>query len=804
MTRFWLFLGLFLGLGYCIHAQTPTTISQIMTVNDSIAPNDTSVLKGGYVSVRGVVVQSPKEWYQYFVPGSASFWIQDSAKHGSKTGLQVRISSVASAQATGAIDLLPGQYVEVIGTVGYYSGETQLTLDTLTTVTVLANGIPLAGPDTLQLITLNSTSTTSVPTGEEWQGSYISIKDASVIQVSTNPARGDFTVRDASGGEIKVWDAYFFQRNQTHGYTKPELGTVYSEIRGIVFHRAFLPTSYYELHVFDTLGMTIGQFPPNITSMVRNIACPKPTDSITVTATIDHIAYPADSVVRANVRYAIGETNLNYDSIPMTKVPGSTNQWTATIPPQPNQTFVHYYVTATDLDSQTVSFPIFAPQCYTTNQNGCEIVDIQKTSQEIQRSTSRRYESGYVDMHVSDVQGVVTASVNDLGYIFIQQEGKNAWAGIQLIGDTSITKLKIGDKVSVNGKVTEYFGHTQITEATANVISTGNSITPLVLSATQFSDTQSIATEAYESMFIRITDSNLRVKSTRVEPTSTVNNGDYRVGLTSTPSINGLRVSAGRQTNNIFTSLNFSYVNDTLWANTDGLMNVPVCLITDSTTFDSLQGILMYQWNVVKLTPRNNADAFNPRKHGCSPACAAPVSFSVSFTTTPPQQVEASWAAVTGAIAYRFSWQQVSPTVGPEKNIVTPNLSLSLPIPDSLQEGRYLFTLKTLCADNASNIKKDSLNIVVVSRSQLANNLSFTAFPSPAKQTLNIALPKENGNWQISLMNAMGATIQEQKVSLAGQTTYTISLDKVSAGFYWVQVIDLQEKTVGYQKIMVE
>ncbi|RMF49219.1 MAG: T9SS C-terminal target domain-containing protein, partial [Bacteroidetes bacterium] len=38
----------------------------------------------------------------------------------------------------------------------------------------------------------------------------------------------------------------------------------------------------------------------------------------------------------------------------------------------------------------------------------------------------------------------------------------------------------------------------------------------------------------------------------------------------------------------------------------------------DSTELDSLQGILTYQWNFVKLLPRYNADFFRVRKASCT------------------------------------------------------------------------------------------------------------------------------------------------------------------------------------------
>ena len=67
---------------------------------------------------------------------------------------------------------------------------------------------------------------------------------------------------------------------------------------------------------------------------------------------------------------------------------------------------------------------------------------------DVQYTPFKSGNSGFLGQEVT-VTGVVTASANDLGYVFIQQENQLNWAGLMCIGSTTLSTLAIGDKITV-------------------------------------------------------------------------------------------------------------------------------------------------------------------------------------------------------------------------------------------------------------------------------------------------------------------------------------------------------------------
>ena len=600
------------------NSQVLKTINEIQTSSSftSYTANcDTSLLKGEFVKVRGVVMTDPNKWYQ--APNNYSFWIQEKGQNGPKTGLQIRLQlGSAHGASTGVTGLVEGMEIELQGKVDYFSGETQIALDTTTSITILSLGNAIAPAPVVQIATLNNgavsgSSQAAQVSGEEWQGSYVEIQNVTVVSVNNSATRGNFTVRDANNNQIVVWDAHIDMRNSQNGWTKPIVGTVFSSIKGIVYHRFFAGgQNNFEIHPWRTSDLVISVSPPDIQSVTRNPACPNPSGPVTVTANVVHPAgTPITSVV---LKYAVGASNLNYLTVNMTETTPGT--WQATIPPQPDGSFVHYYVEATDANSLKDTEPAFTPRSYRVNANGCTITDIQFVAPDIVKGTSKWYESGYIGLPVTGVKGVVTASANDLGYIYIQEGGKTAWAGIQIIGDATVNNLQLGDSVSINGEVVEYFGLTQIRNATATKLASNVPYSPITLPLSTFNDTMSVQNEAYESMLIRFAEPNLAVVNPKVDTISNSNKADYRIGTDIFDPNRGIRVLAGRQTNSIFSSLNVSYVNDLVWQVTDGAMNVTPYVVNNQTILDEFQGILTYAWNYIKLLPRMNSDMVNVRQ----------------------------------------------------------------------------------------------------------------------------------------------------------------------------------------------
>ncbi len=600
-----IFTALLLVFGtLTISAQTLRTISEIQTTKS--ATNDTSIHHGEYVKVRGVVVTPPDQWWQ--APTRYNFWIQDSGQSGPKTGLQIYLSDGTKDGVTGVSGLQVGDYVEITGTVGYYRGAKQVVIDTNTTITVLNANVPVKGPDTVDVSVFNDANNQAQPTGEPWEGSYVVIKNVTVTAVSTSGTRGFFDVQDAAGNQMTIYDS-FKQLNPNNGFVKPQVGDVFKSIAGILQHyNNGTTTNKYELLPFDSTQLVIASARPTVNSLTRNVVCPTSNDSVTIIADVFHKDTSA-TITSVVVKYGLSPTDSASNSINMVNVGGT---WQAKIPPQANGTFVNYFVVATDNYGKQTIYPNYQPQCYTVNDNGCAIHDIQKTSNIMFKPTNY-FSSGYENLTVVDVEGVVSASSSDLGYVYLQDEGFSTWGGIQLTGDPGIANYKTGDRIKVTGVVREYYGFTQIEVNSHQLVSSGNNVNPVVVPISALvsqGDRQTYSTEAYEGMFVRFTEPGLRVVEVKADTMFSSGSADYRVGTDPLDPKNGVRVIAGRQTNSVFSSLNVSYVNDSTWENVDGVMAVPACVVTDTTTMDSIQGIVSYQWRAIKLMPRTNKDFF--------------------------------------------------------------------------------------------------------------------------------------------------------------------------------------------------
>jgi len=612
-------------LGWLL-AQTPPlkTIAEIQTPVNLAAGNDTSVLHGQRVRVRGVVV-TECDWHRHYgVSGGpnskrCSIWLQDSAQTGPRTGLQIRRQNTTD-MPPGFTALQQGQYVELTGTVSYFQGEIQLLVDTTVAPTILAVGVPLARPASITVADLNfSNGSHNLQSGDPWQGSFVKLEGLTVQSVATNPLR--ITVTDANGYQIVIFGEF---TGLTNSYP---VGTRLDSVKGLVLH--FWPstgTPMYEICPWHDSLMYVGNPVPNVRNLTRTPVCPKSTESVQVSVEVTS-GTPTDPITGVTLYWATG-SSTTYTAVPMT-ASGST--YSATIPAQSEGTYVHYYVVAQDQSGDQVQFPRFEPQSYRVNDQGCRITDIQYVIPSVlyayNPSARRDYlGSGYAGLSVTNVPGVVTASENDLGYLHVQQPGAPDWAGIWVVTASQMPNLQIGDSVVItNATVNEYFGLTRLTNATVTRVGAASApIQPAVLPlSVVYGDTQYAATEPYESMLIRFRHDNptqvLRVVQPKVS-TQSQHAGDYRVGMDPADPLRGIRVLAGRQTINIFSSLNVSYVNDSTWAVVDGVINptIPLCVVADSTELDSLQGILTYQWNFVKLLPRNNADFFQVRKTSCT------------------------------------------------------------------------------------------------------------------------------------------------------------------------------------------
>jgi len=173
--------------------------------------------------------------------------------------------------------------------------------------------------------------------------------------------------------------------------------------------------------------------------------------------------------------------------------------------------------------------------------------------------------SPYADLTVTTT-GVVSGirySLTDQtisGYFL--QDGPGAWNGVYVYDNTN-QGLAVGDNVTIDATVVEYFTMTEIKTVTAlTKNSSGNAISPTVITSTEIND------EAYEGVFVRIDD---------------------------------VTCSEAIVSNGIWTA---SDANGTFRVD-DWLFHFEP---TVGQEFSRLIGCVVYDWNERKLCPRNEDD----------------------------------------------------------------------------------------------------------------------------------------------------------------------------------------------------
>lgn len=607
-----LFLLLCLGgMLSSLQAQDTITIQQIQNVsaNDLAACIDTSFYLNDTIYTYGVVVQ---DGGQAQSAGGRNLWLQNGA--GPFSGIDLYTIGVPTpVPGTDVLDLLTGDSVVVKGLITRFGNETEIVpLD----ITVVGTGKTVQS-QVIALGDLNDNVQENLPdTGEQWEGSYVTMTDLTVTAVSffSGNNRVSFICADALGNLINISDRFLIQRLPANGgtYVPPNVGDRFDTIRGVVAHSAngcFGANGRgYELYPHQASDYVIAQgaASPLISNISRNPITPSSTQDVTISATIED---NDGTITSATLHYAVGVSNTSFLTVAMT---GSGSTFTGTIPNTAfsEGDFVKYYITAEDNDLLTATVPDinnnFNPLFFAVRDNGTTIFDVQFTPY-------ANGNSGYTGLEVT-VEGIVTATAdaNDLGFVYMQQETGSAWTGISLVQNAQLASLQRGDKISVRGTVAESFGFTRIEDIiTVTPISTGNPV-PAATDADPaiFSDYDFAVTEAYEGMLVRLVAANNADLYVVDENADDPNNfAEYTVGSDQFDPMSGSRVLAGRVTGSAFGSLAFSYVNDTSWATNDGIMTVPACAVVVGDTMTSLTGIMYYSFGQMKLLPRNNDDA---------------------------------------------------------------------------------------------------------------------------------------------------------------------------------------------------
>ena len=113
-------------------------------------------------------------------------------------------------------------------------------------------------------------------------------------------------------------------------------------------------------------------------------------------------------------------------------------------------------------------------------------------------------EGDYVDQVVT-LQGVVTAIFEGSTRYTVIQDSVGIYSGMIIYSNE--VNYDLGDEISVTGSIDEYYDLTEMKDVTSSsLVTSGNSVEPLVIKAGDFATSNPIEAEKYESVLIRLND----------------------------------------------------------------------------------------------------------------------------------------------------------------------------------------------------------------------------------------------------------------------------------------------------------
>jgi hypothetical protein len=554
---------------------------------------------GDTVSVTGTVIAAPRvsqSGPSLFALGNAyTMYIVDD-NGGAYSGLNIRGTDTTVAQGTLMTALDTGFVVKVTGVVTQYYTTTQFEIGKITQwngnvqVEILDTKPRRPNPTDILITDLVTADPKSYsPTAMQWEGVYVALHGLRVGTVTKGSSgRYTWTVTDDNGHSIGVYDQSKYFRAGADAFdpnwAPPASGTAITEIRGII------TTSGQGVVIAPIYpgDIKIGSNPPIISNVTRSIVYPKSTEKMVINATIED-TNPDGQIVEAKLTYglgngpAIGTLDMTYNA--------TSKAASIELPEQADGSAVWYFIVARDNSNETTLYPSDTSKAkpfYLVHDGTLSIHEVQYTP----------FSDGNpccVGATVS-VRGVVTSD-DSLTITFIQ-DGVNPWSGVLVRGGSDIRALKVGDDVTVTGKIAEGYssatnGNTALTEATL-VTNHGTAAVPAaVLLQTKTFKTESTpdgtpAAECWEGMLVKF--ENLTVTNSNADAYQSKFYGEF---LVNDGSDGDLRVNDLGAWKNVYT-------NDTA--------KKELIFLSAGTRIQSLQGIMMYNFANYKLEPRYVSD----------------------------------------------------------------------------------------------------------------------------------------------------------------------------------------------------
>lgn len=395
---------------------------------------------------------------------------------------------------------------------------------------------------------------------EKYEGALVRVKNVVVDSVNQF---GNWRIDDGSG---KGWVRIF--SNSLQGYGTPPIGTLFTEITGVIYNRF----GFYALQPRTADDLVLSEGAPIITGVEHDPVAPTPNDEVTFSASVQDEA----DVTGVTLHYAVNAGA--WETKAMDFVSGFLYE--TKMGPFDNDTHVAYYISAMDNDANTTLNPVAAPDTvYEFSVSGAIVTDIYS----VQYTEDSSGDSPFKGKVVT-VTGVVTVpkgiyAPNSNRDLIIQDTGDpygtgGAWNGVLVYNHETYSDVMIdaelGDSVSVTGLVSEYYNKTEIQDISAvTIFKSGAKLPDPVMVTTSDLNTESGVAEQYEGVLVKV--ENVTVTN------PDLGNGEYEINDGSGPCM----------------------VND--WAD---YSYTPA----QDDQFSWLMGVVDYSYSNYKLEPRWDTD----------------------------------------------------------------------------------------------------------------------------------------------------------------------------------------------------
>jgi hypothetical protein len=452
-------------------------------------------------------------------------------------------------------------------------------------------------------------------TGEAFEGMIVELTDLTV-DGKVNNGRGTFSMQDGLGNQITTYDASrYFTKGHGGNVVFPAdpdwqffydsvlvLGAKVDTIRGMIttVSGSENPRGYRIAPLYRG-DVILGDILPGMSTHRRNPVIVS-SDSAARVSVRAFKQVGGKDVATVALKYALDEGS-SFNTVTMTYDP-SDSLYKGEIPNQAADTFVRYFIEASDVGGNTSLLASSAFGGFGTDTSKgfffYTVLDRPLTIKDIQYTPYENGRGGYIGAEVT-VGGIVTADTAHLGMSPLNIAGTNAWYiqngnepwnGIWVTPstDSTLPAVRNGDSIFVTGTVQEQFEITRIgnVEQAVSIVSSGNPVPePILLETGDFGPivgNGGPTAEPYEGMLVRFENVTVTdIYPVWADPT------EYHIDDGSGP------ILARQDGKNSYSNVPDDSISGKI-------------IVYQGTTISSITGVIHYSFNRCKLTPRTDAD----------------------------------------------------------------------------------------------------------------------------------------------------------------------------------------------------